>query len=201
MAFYRCIGGNGGGGVTPTDITPSDSSPVALSANGVYKALAAGYAIESEPESVTPSAEGAAFSAGINKMTSAGYAYDSQVTPGFPYTKSGTLADFTSVNQEQSVDTGLSSIKYVYVEGWAYSGTILQSAWLDKDKSVAKQVAIYSNTGGTPATGITSGSDADGLITGNTGQIKVSGISGGTITIKTGNSNNYLSKNVKWYAG
>jgi hypothetical protein len=45
MALYRCIGN--GGGATPTDITPSNSSPAAMSANGVYKATAAGYAVES----------------------------------------------------------------------------------------------------------------------------------------------------------
>ena len=52
MAFYRCIGG--GSGVSPTDITPSNSSPVALTANDPVNPLAAGYAIESY-ESVTPS--------------------------------------------------------------------------------------------------------------------------------------------------
>lgn len=197
MAFYRCIGGNGGGGVTPTDITPSDSSPVALSANGVYRALAAGYAIESEPESVTPSAEGTAFSAGINKMTSAGYAYDSQVTPGFPYKKSGTLEDFTSNNQEQSVNTGLTEIKYFYVEGTSNSNANLGSAWLDTDRPFAKQVATYSTTGATQA--VNSGSGT--TITTNSAALKISGISGGTVTIKSGNATSYQYKNVKWYAG
>lgn len=110
MAFYRCIGGNGGGGVTPTDITPSDSSPVALSANGVYKALAAGYAIESEPESVTPSAEGTAFSAGMNNMSSAGYAYSEQPSAG-PYSE--TYSDLTA-NSSKTV-TGLTVGKHYLV--------------------------------------------------------------------------------------
>lgn len=76
MAFYRCMGSNGGG-VTPTNITPSNSTPAAMSADGVYKATAAGYAIASY-QSVTPSAQGAAFNEGIVKMSGGGYAYSSQ---------------------------------------------------------------------------------------------------------------------------
>ena len=70
---YQSVLG-GGGGVTPTNITPSNSSPAAMSQNGVYKALASGYAIESY-QNITPSAEGASFNAGIAKMASGGYAY------------------------------------------------------------------------------------------------------------------------------
>ena len=110
MNFYRCIGGNGGGGVTPTDITPSDSSPVALSANGVYKALAAGYAIESEPENVTPSAEGTAFSAGMKNMSSAGYAYSERPSGG---TYSETYSDMTSSSSKTI--TGLTVGKHYLV--------------------------------------------------------------------------------------
>lgn len=109
MALYRCIGGNGGG-VTPTDITPSDSSPVAMAQNGVYKALASGYAIESNPASVTPSADGAEFSAGINKMTSAGYAY-SERPSGSTYAEK--YSDLTS-NTSKTI-TGLTVGKHYLV--------------------------------------------------------------------------------------
>ena len=178
-------------------ITPSNSTPPQLTANGAYSVTSAGYAIESNPASVTPSAEGTAFSAGINKMTSAGYAYDSQVTPGFPYKKSGTLADFTTANQEQSVDTGLSEVKYVYVEG--SNSSILAFAQLDMDRPRTKQIAYYGVVTATNAT--QSGSDANGLITANNAYLKISNISGGIITFKGGNAANYLYQNVKWYAG
>ena len=49
MAMYRC------GSVSPTPITPSDSSPAALTSGTVYEPTASGYAIESSPTSVTPS--------------------------------------------------------------------------------------------------------------------------------------------------
>lgn len=79
---YQSVLG-GGGGVTPTNITPSDSSPAAMLQNGVYKALASGYAIESY-QNITPSAEGASFNAGIAKMASGGYAYsDIPVISGY----------------------------------------------------------------------------------------------------------------------
>lgn len=114
---------------------------------------------------------------------------------GFPYTKSGTLSDFTSANQTQSVNTGLSEVKYVYVEG--SNGTVLAFAQLDMDRTKMKQVAIYG-TGSTINTAH-SGNAADGMITANSAFVKVSNISGGTITFKGGNS--YLYQNVKWYAG
>ena len=156
---------------TTTSVTPSDSNPPQLTANTAYK------------------------------PTANGYLYETQVTPGFPYTKSGTLADFTTANQEQSVDTGLSSVKYVYLEALANNGAIMQIAQLDTDRTAAKQIALFTNTSATTSTCITSGTNAAGVITANGGQIKVSAISGGTITVKTGNAAAYFSKSVKWYAG
>ena len=83
----------GGGGVTPTDITPSDSSPVALSANGVYKALAAGYAIESysskTPDDTTPPTVS---NGEIVKMGGAGYLYATQQSGGVTLTPSQKTA-------------------------------------------------------------------------------------------------------------
>lgn len=90
---------SGGGGVIPSDITPSDVSPTAMSANGVYRATAAGYAIESYQE-VTPSAEGASFNTGIVKMSSGGYAYDAKQG----YTDySNTLADVSTASTTHTI--------------------------------------------------------------------------------------------------
>ena len=58
----------------PTDITPSNSSPVALTANTPVNPTASGYAIESY-QSKTPSSSGVSFNSGIVKMSSSGYAY------------------------------------------------------------------------------------------------------------------------------
>ena len=82
MALYRCIGN--GGGVTPTDITPSNASPASMSADGVYKATAAGYAIESYNSKTPSNASPVALVSGeIDKMGGAGYAIErySNVTP------------------------------------------------------------------------------------------------------------------------
>lgn len=67
--------------VAPTimSITPSNSSPVSMSANSNYKPTAAGYAISSySSTSKTPSSTGTYFSSGWNRMTASGYAYSSQ---------------------------------------------------------------------------------------------------------------------------
>ena len=119
----------------------------------------------------------------------------------FPYafTVSGTLPDFTAANQEQSVNTGLSEIKYIYVKGITPNGTIRGQAWFDVNRSAAKQVAAYSSSSSTVA--VNSGTNATGIITANGAQLKVSGISGGTITIKDGNNATYVYKDIEWYAG
>lgn len=83
MAMYRC-GSNSGGGVTPTPITPSDSTPAALTANTPVNPTANGYAIESQPQNVTPSTSGAAFNGGIINMSSGGYAYSQQPSGATP---------------------------------------------------------------------------------------------------------------------
>lgn len=112
---------------TITSITPSDSSPVSMSANSNYKPTTAGYAIKNSPtsltpsntsppsiasgtiykgggtgkaiasiatngSSVTPSSSGIYFASGWNRMTSAGYAYESQP----PKTATGTVTLSTS---------------------------------------------------------------------------------------------------------
>lgn len=69
MALYRCT-------ETTTPITPSDSSPVAMSANTGYKPTTNGYAIASEPTSITPSDSSpvSLSSSGIYKPSTSGYA-------------------------------------------------------------------------------------------------------------------------------
>jgi len=78
MALYRCIGSNA------ESITPSNSSPVALTADVAVKPTSGGYAIASY-NSVTPSNSSpvALTSGDIDKMGGAGYAIESysSVTP------------------------------------------------------------------------------------------------------------------------
>ena len=123
----------------------------------------------------------------------------------FPYAfkVSGTLPNFTAVNQEQTINTGLSEIKYFYIEGNPvnYASNVTCCTWIDMDETFAKQVATL-NTGSTAgSTAINSGTNVDGVITATGTQIKISNISGGTVTVKTGNNAAYLHINVKWYAG
>lgn len=87
--------------VAPTimSITPSNSSPVSMSANSNYKPTAAGYAISSySSTSKTPSSTGEYFSSGWNRMTSAGYAYSSkpQMTETTLWTNSDPTVNFTA---------------------------------------------------------------------------------------------------------
>lgn len=66
------IEASGGGG--GTQITPSDATPVALVNGETYEMGGNGYAIESYDD-VTPTAAGAAFLAGMNKMSAGGFAF------------------------------------------------------------------------------------------------------------------------------
>lgn len=82
-----------------TAITPSNASPAAMTSGERYTPGANGYAIESYAD-VTPSSNGAAFSAGINKMSAAGYAYSARPSGGVLRTiaterKSNTVSNFT----------------------------------------------------------------------------------------------------------
>jgi len=64
---------------TPTSITPSDSSPVALTANVAVKPSASGYAIESNPTAITPSTVGAAVASGdMIRIGGSGYVVNPQ---------------------------------------------------------------------------------------------------------------------------
>ena len=78
MAMYRC-GGGSGGGVTPTPITPSNSSPAAMTSGTAYEPTANGYAISSYsdifPNDVNPAR---IIYDNIYKATNDGYAVGSQ---------------------------------------------------------------------------------------------------------------------------
>ena len=89
----------------PSTVTPSDSSPVALTSGAIVKMGGGGYAIESNPASVTPTAAGAAFNAGINNMSTGGYAYSQRPTETETvlWTNPNTTANFAG-----SVDVDLS---------------------------------------------------------------------------------------------
>lgn len=69
---------------TINSITPSNSSPAAMSSGSNYSPTAAGYAISSY-SSVTPTSSGAAFSSGMVKMNGNGYAYSSRPSSGYNY--------------------------------------------------------------------------------------------------------------------
>ena len=86
MALYRC-----GGGEQTTDITPSNSSPAAMTSGTAYKAQGNGYAIESY-SSLAPSDAGpAAIEQGkIYRATTAGKAVSS-ITTVTPTTSGATI--------------------------------------------------------------------------------------------------------------
>jgi len=126
------------GGAAPTDITPSNSSPAAMSADGVYKATAAGYAIESY-QSITPSSDGASFNEGIVKMSGGGYAYSSQPSAYTDYVNiSGSashgnrVSTFTVSNQNGKTlllllfDVRTTSVSYTKMDGATCSGGTIQ---------------------------------------------------------------------------
>lgn len=186
-----------------TEISPSDETPIPLSSTVVYKPRNNGVAVGSVKARAADDTDPPYLDVGyIYKIqTTGGYLYATQQTSGFPYTKSGTLADFTSANQEQSIDTGLSSITYFWVQGYPvnYQTTNISTTWLDTTRSFSKQIATNSTSSATSV--VNSGTNASGVITGTGIQLKISAISGGTVTIKTGNSNAYIHKNVTWYAG
>lgn len=72
---------------TPTNITPSNTTPPALSIDVPVNPKGTGYAIQSY-SNVTPTSSGAYFSSGFKKMSSSGYAYSQQP----PKTKTGTFS-------------------------------------------------------------------------------------------------------------
>ena len=109
----------GGGGVSPASITPSDSNPAAMTNGSVYQANGSGYAIASSPTAVTPSASGTAFTSGIKKMSSAGYAYSAKPTPSL---QSKTSAPNVSTNKTVSPDSGYDGLSQVTITPLSHTG-------------------------------------------------------------------------------
>lgn len=111
-SIYK-MGGAGKAVASVTDITPSDSSPASMSSGSVYKAGAAGYAIESNPTSITPSSSGTAFSAGITKMESSGYAYTESSGETTLWTNSAPSNNFYS--STVTLSQSIANFKYIIV--------------------------------------------------------------------------------------
>ena len=145
MAFYRCMGGNGGG-TTPTSITPSNSSPAAMTSGGVYQPTANGYAIASY-DSKTPSdsTPPSVASGDIVKMGGAGYLYETQqidlLSPDVQYdnasaSTSGT-ADIAVTQKPRLI------IMAVWSRGNTYAG---QLGIYDVENNVAKRKGYWSSS-------------------------------------------------------
>ena len=166
MALYRCIGN---GGAAATDITPSNSTPASMSADGVYHATAAGYAIASY-NSVTPSNSTpvALTSGDIDKIGGAGYAIESysNVTPsdsspvsmssGSIYKVGGAgyaiESEPTSVTPSNAYPVSLTSGNIVKLGGNGYAikdySSLIPSAGIPKsiESSSYKMYQVPANT-------------------------------------------------------
>ena len=171
----------GGSGVivdavpTPTSITPSNSSPVALtadtpvnptvngyaiesysiiipsyavsaiSAGSIYKANGYGYAIGSY-QSKTPSTSGVSFDSGFVKMSSSGYAYSDK-----PTLKATTL--YTNSSPSTSVTSGTVTLSqdidnFDYIEIQCVVGTGSTSSYLYSGKfAVSDWKTMTSDSG------------------------------------------------------
>ena len=176
MAFYRCMGENGGG-TTPTSITPSNSSPAAMSSGGVYQPTANGYAIESYSE-ITPTVDGAEFSEGINKMSGGGYAYSQRPSGGSA--KYGTIGAY-STNSEFTVQTGLASVNKFTLVTTIPNVTNRRTVTV-YDADVSTTTCAIAYLGGSQT------SNATNLNTRNTYMPVIKSISGGDVTVLTASS-------------
>lgn len=133
-------------------VTPSNSSPVSLSRESIYKMDGAGYAIAGY-QSISPSADGTYFSSGMKNMGTSGYAYSSKVSPLIEE----SLSDVTIAKSgTQTFTTSLTSIKAIM--GTFKWNNTYNMAW---DSSSTKY---------------------------GTANITLQSISGGTFTLKNGDS-------------
>lgn len=106
---------------TITSITPSNTSPVSMSANNNYKPTASGYAISSY-SSVTPSSSGASFSSGMVKMSSSGYAYSSRPASA-PSLYNPNKQVHVSLAKNASTTVSVDQKPRYIIIHWALSGT------------------------------------------------------------------------------
>lgn len=97
---------------TPTNITPSNSTPVALTADTPVNPTASGYAIASY-QSKTPSTSGVSFNSGMVKMSSSGYAYSGQ--PTLKATTLWTNSSPTTTFAEQSITLSQDIDNFAYI--------------------------------------------------------------------------------------
>jgi hypothetical protein len=112
IKYIGVIGDNQGSAGTP--ITPSDSSPVALTSGNTYQPTSNGYAISSQPTALTPSDTGTYFTTGMKRITgSTGYAYNGKpilkptvlwTNPSTSTSSSTEFAGGTPITLTQSVD-------------------------------------------------------------------------------------------------
>ena len=137
----------GGSGVivdaipTPTSITPSDSSPAALTANTPVTPSANGYAIASNPTSLTPSDSSpvAITSGTIYKAGGGGYAIESQPSNKTP---------------DDTTPPSVTSGEIVKMGGAGYLYATQQSGF---DYLTTKTISVSSKTAS--LTGLTSGKE------------------------------------------
>ena len=158
-------------------VTPSDASPYPVSSEDICKMTGNGYAIQSYTD-ITPSADGAEFSAGINKMSGGGYAYSQRPSGGS--TKYGTIGSY-SINSEFTVQTGLTSVtKFTLVT--AIPNVTNRRTVTVYDADVSTTTCAIAYLGGSVT------SNATNFNTRNTYMPVIKSISGGDITILTGSN-------------
>lgn len=102
---------------TINSITPSNSSPAAMSSGNNYSPTAAGYAISSY-SSVTPSSSGTYFSSGMVKMGGGGYAYSYR--PPSIYNPDKQV--HVSIAKNSSTTVSVDQLPRYIIIHWALSG-------------------------------------------------------------------------------
>lgn len=128
-------------GYQPTSITPSDSSPVAVSSGGIYQMGGNGYAIESQPTSITPSNSSPVFLAtdGIYKTSSSGYAISSYATK----TPSDTSPASVSINSLIQPTSAGYLYKTQQTKTVTLLGSITLSNTMEKSLSLSDSIKNY----------------------------------------------------------
>lgn len=134
----------------PTSITPSNASPVSLTANTAVNPTASGYAIASYT-SVTPSdSNPPSISSGdIVKLSASGYLYATQQSGGMTQTTLWTNSTPTSGFTVKTANLSDSIENYDYI-GIAYRVTTASSSRptevLVKSRDLQYAISSYSNT-------------------------------------------------------
>lgn len=128
-----------------SSVTPSDASPVSLSSGSIYKMSGAGKAVASVTD-VTPSADGTYFSSGIKKMSSSGYAYTSQITPGGNVEKLGEwLSSTTSTLKTINLSSPLTNYIFILITMVPYSNGIAQPTSVTSSGSIFATTDYFQN--------------------------------------------------------